>query len=67
MLIYKKLTFLGQEVIRMNTCTVFQPQHAGSGDQVGIFDFSGNKPALPPLTTEAVATVIYLVDEESKK
>jgi len=48
----------------MNTCHVFHPEHAGGKDQVGTLDFTGNTPALPPLTTEAVATIIYLLDED---
>ena len=49
----------------MNNCHVF---HHRVEDQVGTFNFSGNRPSLPPLTTEAVATIIYLVDgNETKK
>jgi hypothetical protein len=47
----------------MNNCQVFHPEHARV-DQMSILDFSGNKPALPPLTTEAVTSIIYLVDDE---
>jgi hypothetical protein len=50
----------------MNNCHVFRPEYARGEDQVSVLEFSGNKPALPPLTTEAVATVIYLVDDEPK-
>jgi hypothetical protein len=44
----------------MNTCHVFT-----RGEELITLDFSGNKPALPPLTTEAVATIIYLVDDHA--
>jgi hypothetical protein len=50
----------------MNTCQVLDPKQARGVDHVGTLDFSGNKPALPPLTTEAVTSIIYLVDDESK-
>ena len=33
-------------------------------DSFAVLDFKGNKPAVPPLTTEQVTSVIYLVDEE---
>jgi hypothetical protein len=55
--------FWEQEVITMNNCHVYHPERT-QADQVAILDFSGNKPAVPPLTTEAVTTIIYEVDEE---
>jgi hypothetical protein len=36
-------------------------------DHFSFHDFKGNKPALPPLTTESVATIIYVIDEETAK
>ena len=51
----------------MNTCQVLDPKHAQGVDYVGTMDFSGNKPALPPLTTEAVTSIIYMVDDEPKQ
>ena len=48
----------------MNNFHVFHPKHPRGEDQE-ILNFWGNKPALPPLTTEAVTSVFYLVDEES--
>ena len=47
----------------MNNCHIFNPEHAGE-DQLSTMDFSGNKPSLPPLTTEAVATIYYLMDDD---
>jgi hypothetical protein len=45
----------------MNNCHVFHPEHARGEETL---DFTGNKPALPPLTTEAVATIFYLIDDD---
>jgi hypothetical protein len=50
----------------MKNCHVFNPKHARGEDQVTL-EFSGNKPALPPLTTEAVASVIYLEEDDEPK
>ena len=47
----------------MNNCHVLDPEHARAEGQLSTLDFSGNKPALPPLTTEDVASIIYLVEE----
>lgn len=47
----------------MNNCHIFYPEHAGE-DLLGTMDFSGNKPAVPPLTTEAVTTIFYLMDDD---
>ena len=47
----------------MNNCRIFYPEHAGE-DLLSTMDFSGNKPAVPPLTTEAVATIYYLMDDD---
>jgi len=47
----------------MNNCHVFHPEHPG-GDQVTPLDFSGNKPSVPPLTTEAVDSIVYEMDED---
>lgn len=33
-------------------------------DYLSCQDFRGNKPALPPLTCESVASVIFMEDEE---
>jgi len=48
----------------MNNCHVFHPEHTRGVDQVSVLDFTGNKPALPPLTTEEVASIIYQMDDE---
>jgi hypothetical protein len=50
----------------MNNCHVFHPEHPGGGDLVTPLDFSGNQPALPPLTTEEVESIVYEMDEEVK-
>lgn len=55
-----------QEVITMNNCHVFHPERVLGGDQVSTLDFKGNKPAVPPLTTESVESIIYLIDEEEQ-
>ena len=47
----------------MNNCHVFHPEQS-RGEELVTLDFSGNRPALPPLTTEAVASVIYEMDED---
>lgn len=47
----------------MNKCHVFHPEHARGEEQVSP-NFWGNKPALPPLTTESVTSVVYLVDDD---
>ena len=52
--------------VTMNNCHVLDPVQARGVDHLGTLDFSGNKPALPPLTTEAVTSIIYLVDDEPK-
>ncbi|HTG80841.1 MAG TPA: hypothetical protein VL949_02795 [Geobacteraceae bacterium] len=36
-------------------------------DHSSFQNFQGNKPALPPLTTESVESIIYVVDEEPTK
>lgn len=46
----------------MINCHVFHPEHAPLEDLAAL-DFSGNKPALPPLTTEDVPSVIYVWEE----
>jgi hypothetical protein len=56
-----------REVIRMNNCRLLQPKHLRGEEQLGTLDFSGNKPAVPPLTTEPVASVIYLVEEDEPR
>jgi hypothetical protein len=48
----------------MISCEVFRSNHASFEDQLAALGFKGNKPALPPLTTESVTSIIYLVDEE---
>lgn len=48
----------------MSNCQVYHPVHAQGENQMSTLDFSGNKPALPPLTTEAVTSIIYLVDDD---
>jgi hypothetical protein len=48
----------------MNNCLVFQPKQLRGEEPLGTLEFSGNKPALPPLTTEPVTSVIYLVDDD---
>jgi len=53
-----------QEVITMNNCHVFHPEQTRNEERLAPLDFSGNQPALPPLTTEAVDSIFYLVDEE---
>ena len=49
----------------MNNCHVFHPKDP-RGEHLEILNFWGNRPALPPLTTEAVTSIIYLVDDEPK-
>ncbi len=36
-------------------------------DHFFFMDFQGNKPALPPLTSESVESIFYVVDEEPTK
>jgi hypothetical protein len=52
-----------REVSTMNKCHVFSPQQPRGEDQENL-NFWGNKPALPPLTTEAVVSVFYQMDDE---
>jgi len=47
----------------MINCQVFRPEQARGEDQVST-NFWGNKPAVPPLTTESVVSVVYLVEDE---
>lgn len=56
-----------QEVIEMINCHVFHLERARGEDHMTAFEFSGNKPSLPPLTTESVASLIYLVEEGEAK
>jgi len=51
----------------MNKCQVFDPKHVRREYQVSALEFAGNRPAVPPLTTEMVTPVIYLVDEDEAK
>lgn len=51
----------------MRNCHVFHRDKTRSEDQVPNWDFSGNRPAVPPLMTETVASVVYLVDEVEPK
>jgi hypothetical protein len=51
----------------MNNCHVIQPKNHRDEEAASTMEFKGNKPAVPPLTTESVASVIYLVDEEEEK
>lgn len=48
----------------MINCQVFHPETARGEEQVSL-NFWGNKPAVPPLTTETVVSVVYLVDDEA--
>ncbi|MBJ6724579.1 hypothetical protein [Geomesophilobacter sediminis] len=48
----------------MNNCQVFHPARPHHEDPVPPLDFTGNQPALPPLTTESVVSVVYLIDDE---
>jgi hypothetical protein len=59
----ESMTFWGREVSTMNSCHAFHPEHAQGKDQLDALDFTGNQPALPPLTTEAVETIVYLMDD----
>lgn len=45
---------------------VFQPAHAQAEEWIP-HEFWGNKPALPPLTTEAVESIIYIEDEQPQQ
>jgi hypothetical protein len=54
---------LSQEVPTMNRCHVLHPEQAQGDYQVTPLEFWGNKPAVPPLTTETIASVVYLVDD----
>jgi len=48
----------------MINCQVFHPERVRGEEQVSL-NFWGNKPAVPPLTTEAVVSVVYLVEEDT--
>lgn len=48
----------------MISCQVYRPDHVSFEDQLATLGFKGNKPALSPLATESVTSIIYLVDEE---
>jgi len=47
----------------MNKCHVYHPEHSGE-DKVTPLDFSGNKPSVPPLTTEEVASIVYEMEDD---
>ncbi len=48
----------------METCRVFDPEYARSTGETSSQEFWGNKPAVPPLTTETVTPIIYLVGDD---
>jgi hypothetical protein len=50
----------------MRNCRVFHPERTRVED-VPLWEFAGNKPAVPPLMTEAVASVVYVVDDIQPK
>jgi hypothetical protein len=52
---------------RMNKCRVLHLDSTRGEDRMRSWDFTGNRPYLPPLMTEAVASIVYLVDEEPNK
>ncbi|HJV36367.1 hypothetical protein [Geomonas sp.] len=47
----------------MNNFRVIHPDRI-IFEELLAFDFSGNKPALPPLTTEEVAALVYVEEED---